>query len=144
MFVAVAEVVVAAAVAPVVVALVAVALVVPVALAVAPVVGLAAVVAALVEQQPEQLAFVAAGVYSVEDPCAGVDAVANDSSDRRLFHICHKRVILYDSYHPCDAVDVATNHAFARNHDRNQDKRVVLVSDLILQVVMFALHHAYG
>lgn len=78
------------------------------------------------------------------DPCVDVGEVTNDSSGRRLCHIYHTRAILCDSCRLCDAVDVETNHVSVRNHDRNQDKCVVLVLDLYPQVVMFALHRAYG
>lgn len=77
------------------------------------------------------------------DPYADVDVVINDSSGRKPCRICHIHAILYDSCHLYGVADAATDHAFVRSRDRNQDKCVVSVLVLYLPAATFASRRAY-
>lgn len=59
------------------------------------------------------------------DPYADADVVIDDSSGRKLCHICRIHGILCGSCRLYDVVDAAINHAFVQNRDRSRDKYAV-------------------
>lgn len=76
-------------------------------------------------------------------PCAAADAATDDSSGRKLCHICRIHETLCGSYRPYDVVDAATSHVFVQNRDRSPDRYAVWVSALYPPVVTFASRRAY-